>query len=94
MSSETDTPGIEGRIITSGVAQSVYTEDGQTHLRLTFMPGHQPPASGMIPLPEPVTVGPGVLVLELEQLDAAGTSAPSLPLHIPAGMTITKAIMP
>ena len=95
MGSEIDTPGIEGRVITDGVAQSVYAEDGATHLRLTFMPGHETPASGVIPLPEPVTVGPGVLVVELEQLAAdPGVPVPGRPLHIPAGMTVTKAILP
>ena len=92
MSGEIDTPGIEGRVVTDGVAQSVYSEDGVTHVRLTFMPGHTAPMAGVFPFPEPVTVGPGALIVELDQLGAPNGPTPSLPLHIPAGMTVTRAI--
>lgn len=90
---EIDDGAVRGRVVENGVAQSVFREDGVTHIRLTHMPGQPLPQSGTIPLPEPVSVeGGGIFVLEMEWLSEAQREQASQPMRVPSGTIINKVI--
>ena len=98
MGSELDTPGIEGRVIEGGMAQSVTREGDLVRVKLTRMPG-QPltqttyGAMTSIPLPEPVRVEAGQwIAVDMEWLPEPDRETAGQPMHMRYTTTVTKAI--
>lgn len=98
MSGEVDLPGIEGRVITGGIAQTVERDGDLTRIRLTRIPGAATPGvktSGpltTIKFPEPVTIdGGGFVTVEMDWLPAATQADVAQPMHLPNTAVATTA---
>jgi hypothetical protein len=99
MSGELERPGVVGKVIEGGYAQTV-TRDGSTvYVDLMRVPGHVPPSgdgSGIetIQLPEPVTAEAGsTIVIRFSELPGPEVAAESQPVFLRDGMTVTSAVL-
>lgn len=84
---------IEGRVI-SGVAQQVTREGGVVRITLSLVPGAQLP-SGLVKLPEPVTVQAGEFVaVEIGRIPEPDAVPAGPPVHMPHEMTLATVHFP
>ena len=96
MNTELEHPGIEGKVITGGIAQNVTREGDLTRIRLTLMPGGKvypstPGAIVQVALPEPVTVEAGGWVaVEMDWLPEAVQEDTGRPMRLDNGATLTR----
>src|ERR1700728_3597016 len=98
--SELELPGIEGRVIRNGVAQTVEHDGDRTRIKLsvftelaqalsTVGPAGAPLMT-QVELPEPVTVPGGSFVcVEMEWLPGPEREEASQPVHVASDATIT-----
>lgn len=98
MSGELESPAIEGKPITGGIAQTVTRENGVVRIELQRVPG-QPMAHASygpamsIPLPEPVTVKAGeVVVVEMGWLPEPERQDTSAPMYMRKAATIRSVV--